>query len=97
MRFERMTYGLEGSCSIQLSYECITGSGWEDFLFSSRFLLCWAERVCWTKWSVAERGECKPRGRGLGQRDIKYVLCFYDGYLWIYLSLFLYFVKSMLV
>ena len=39
MRFERMTYGLEGSCSIQLSYECITGSGWEDFLFSSRFLL----------------------------------------------------------
>ncbi len=53
MRFERMTYGLEGSCSIQLSYECIKGSGWEDFLFSSRFLLRgvwlglarWAERV----------------------------------------------------
>ena len=29
-----------------------------------------AERVCWTKWSIAERGECKPRGRGLGQRNI---------------------------
>ena len=30
-----------------------------------------AERVCWTKWSVAERGECKRRGRGLGQRNTK--------------------------
>ena len=28
-----------------------------------------AERVCWTKWSVAERGDCKRRGRGLGQRN----------------------------
>ena len=46
MRFERMTYGLEGSCSIQLSYECITGSELDEFLFSSRFLLRGAERVC---------------------------------------------------
>ena len=29
-----------------------------------------AERVCWTKWSVAERGDCKRRGRGLGRRNI---------------------------
>ena len=33
-------------------------------------LLRGAERVCWTKWSVAERGDCKRRGRGLGQRNI---------------------------
>ncbi|MBQ7537295.1 MAG: hypothetical protein IJT14_04230 [Rickettsiales bacterium] len=32
-------------------------------------LLRGAERVCWTKWSVAERGDCKRRGRGLGQRN----------------------------
>ena len=34
-------------------------------------LLRGAERVCWTKWSVAERGDCKRRGRGLGQRNNK--------------------------
>ena len=33
------------------------------------YLLRGAERVCWTKWSVAERGDCKRRGRGLGQRN----------------------------
>ena len=68
MRFERMTYGLEGSCSIQLSYECIKGSGWEDFLFSSRFLLRgvelglarWAERVC------ARSGEARSADRERG-------------------------------
>ena len=85
MRFERMTYGLEGSCSIQLSYECIKGSGWEDFLFSSRFLLRWvglgllrgAERVWPPSGARAERGRmersaAKPRGRGLGQRNVKF-------------------------
>ena len=34
------------------------------------FLLRGAERVCWTKWSGAERGDCKRRGRGRGQRNI---------------------------
>ena len=34
-------------------------------------LLRWAERVCWTKWSGAERGDCKRRGRGLGQRNME--------------------------
>ena len=82
MRFERMTYGLEGSCSIQLSYECIKESGWDEFLFSSRFLLRgvglglarWAERIWPPSGARAERGRmergaAKWRGRGLGQRD----------------------------
>ena len=77
MRFERMTYGLEGSCSIQLSYECIKGSGWEVFLFSSRFLLRGAERVFSPSGARAERGRVergdeKPRGRGLGRRNKKF-------------------------
>ena len=74
MRFERMTYGLEGSCSIQLSYECINGSEWADFLFSSRFLLRGAERIWPPSGARAERGRmergaAKWRGRGLGQRN----------------------------
>ena len=38
--------------------------------FLLKKMLRGAERICWTKWSVAERGECKWRGRGLGQRNI---------------------------
>ena len=34
-----------------------------------------AERVCWTKWSVVERGDCKRRGRGLGQRNSNKYFC----------------------
>ena len=68
MRFERMTYGLEGSCSIQLSYECITGSGWEDFLFSSRFLLRGAERVWRAGRSEFVRGAGR-RGAPTGSEE----------------------------
>ena len=38
---------------------------------ATNFCCARAELVCWTKWSGAERGDCKPRGRGRGRRNIK--------------------------
>ena len=41
-RLERLTYGLEGSCSIQLSYEGVASCDWIEKLsspISTRFIL----------------------------------------------------------